>query len=79
MPPMKFDDRRSQCSSRLRNAGGEPDHRGQLRDLPVAQGKQGIGPWTRELAIYVPTAEQMAERAKLLAGMPWLADTVRNS
>jgi hypothetical protein len=38
---------------------------------------QGVGPWTRELSIYVPTAEQMAERAKMLAGMPWLADALR--
>ena len=37
---------------------------------------QGVGPWTRELSIYVPTAEQMAERAKMLAGMPWLADAL---
>jgi hypothetical protein len=34
---------------------------------------QGVGSWTRELLIYVPTAEQMTERAKMLAGMPWLA------
>jgi hypothetical protein len=35
---------------------------------------QGVGPWRRELSIYVPTAEQMAERAKMLAGMPWLTN-----
>jgi hypothetical protein len=34
---------------------------------------QGLGPWTRELSIYMPTAEQMAERAKMLADTPWLA------
>jgi hypothetical protein len=33
---------------------------------------QGIGPWTHELSIYVPTAEQMAKRAKAMAEMPWL-------
>jgi hypothetical protein len=38
---------------------------------------QGVGPWTRELSIYLPTAEQMAKRAKMLAGMPWLADSAR--
>jgi hypothetical protein len=38
---------------------------------------QGIGPWTRELSVYVPTAEQMAERARMLTRMPWLADATR--
>ena len=37
---------------------------------------QGLGPWTRELSIYMPTAEQMAERAKMLADMPWLAEAL---
>ena len=35
---------------------------------------QGIGAWTQEVAVYVPTAEQMAEHAKRLADMPRLAE-----
>jgi hypothetical protein len=35
---------------------------------------QGVGLWQRELSIYLPTAEQMAERAKMIASMPWLWD-----
>jgi hypothetical protein len=31
---------------------------------------QGVGLWQRELSIYMPTAEQMAARAKMLASMP---------
>jgi hypothetical protein len=30
---------------------------------------QGVGSWTRELSIYVPTAEQIAERTKMVAEM----------
>ncbi len=33
---------------------------------------QGVGPWQHELSIYMPTAEQMAERTKMLISMPWL-------
>jgi hypothetical protein len=36
---------------------------------------QGMGPWQSELSIYMPTAEQMADRTKMLASMPWLSDT----
>ena len=69
-----------QCVTRVRNvellANLPTKNRLPVRvDLDV----QGIGPWTRELSIYVPTAEQMAGRAKMLAGMPWLADAARNS
>lgn len=35
----------------------------------------GLGRWQRELSIYMPTAEQMAESAKRRATMPWLSDT----
>ena len=28
----------------------------------------------REMQIYMPTAEQMAERARLLGQMPWVAE-----
>jgi hypothetical protein len=35
---------------------------------------QGIGIWTQTMSIYMPTADQMAERAKILASVPWLAD-----
>jgi hypothetical protein len=69
-----------QCVTRVRNvellADSPTKNRLPVRvDLDV----QGIGPWTRELPIYVPTAEQMADRAKMLAGIPWLTDAVRNS
>ena len=33
---------------------------------------QGVGEWKHELQIYMPTAGQVADRAKTLAGMPWL-------
>jgi hypothetical protein len=69
-----------QCVTRVRKvellAGMPTKNRLPVRvDFDV----QGIGPWTRDLSIYMPTAEQMADRAKMLAGMPWLAGTVRNS
>jgi hypothetical protein len=38
---------------------------------------QGIGRWTRELSVHLPTPEQMAERAKRLAQMPWIRDGLR--
>jgi hypothetical protein len=38
---------------------------------------QGIGSWTRELSIYVATAEQMAVRLKMVAEQPWLSDAFR--
>ena len=31
---------------------------------------QGLGPWERELSIYMPTKEQMIERTKLVAQRP---------
>jgi hypothetical protein len=62
-----------QCVTRVRNVD-------LLADMPTKNwlpvrvdfDVQGIGPWTRELSVYVPTAEQMAERAEVLAEMPWL-------
>ena len=67
-----------QCVTRVRNVELLADTPTENR-LPVRVDfdVQGVGPWTRELSIYVPTAEQMAERAKMLAGMPWLADALR--
>jgi len=67
-----------QCVTRVRNVDLLADMPTNNR-LPVRVDfdVQGIGPWTREMSIYVPTAEQMAERAKMLAGMPWLADALR--
>ena len=38
---------------------------------------QGTGSWTRELSIYVPTAEQMAGRLKAVAEQPWLSEAFR--
>ncbi len=60
-----------QCVTRVRNvdllANMPTKNRLPVRvDFDV----QGVGPWTRELSIYMPTAEQMAERAEMLAGMP---------
>jgi hypothetical protein len=67
-----------QCVTRVRNVDLLADMPTKNR-LPVRVDfdVQGVGPWTRKLSIYVPTAEQMAERAKMLAGMPWLADALR--
>jgi hypothetical protein len=67
-----------QCVTRVRNVDLLADMPTKNR-LPVRVDfdVQGVGPWTHELSIYVPTAEQMAERAKMLAGMPWLADGLR--
>lgn len=67
-----------QCVTRVRNVDLLADMPTKNR-LPVRVDfdVQGVGPWTRELSIYVPTAEQMAEGAKMLAGMPWLADALR--
>jgi len=63
-----------QCVTRVRKAELLADMPTKNR-LPVRVDfeVQGIGPWTRELSIYVPTAEQMAERAKMLGEMPWLS------
>lgn len=38
---------------------------------------QGLGSWRQELTIYMPTREQMAERAQMLAGMPWLPEALK--
>jgi hypothetical protein len=64
-----------QCITRVRNVELLADMPSMNR-LPIRVDfdVQGVGPWTRELSIYMPTAEQMAARAKLLAGMPWLVD-----
>ena len=67
-----------QCVTRVRNVS-------LLSDMPIKNQLpirvdfevQGIGLWTRDLSIYMPTAEQMNERTKMLAGMPWLADALR--
>jgi hypothetical protein len=66
-----------QCVTRVRNVELLADMPTKNR-LPVRVDfdVQGIGPWTRELSVHVPTAEQMADRAKILAGMPWLADAL---
>ena len=58
-----------QCVTRVRNVELLADMPTKNR-LPVRVDLdvQGVGPWTRELSVYVPTAEQMAERAKMLAG-----------
>ena len=34
---------------------------------------QGVGAWQNEFSIYMPTADQMAERAKMIAEKPWLS------
>jgi hypothetical protein len=34
---------------------------------------EGLGPWQHDLAIYMPTREQMDERARILAERPSLA------
>jgi hypothetical protein len=67
-----------QCVTRIRNVDllAETPTKNRL-PIRVDFEVQGVGPWTRELSVYVPTAEQMAERAKMLAGMPWLGDTLR--
>jgi hypothetical protein len=39
--------------------------------IRVALDVQGIGPWTHELSIYVPTAAQMAQIAERSKLMPW--------
>jgi hypothetical protein len=66
-----------QCVTRVRNVDLLADMPTKNR-LPVRVDfdVQGVGQWTCELSVYMPTAEQMAERAKVLAEMPWLA---RNS
>jgi len=35
---------------------------------------QGLGRWQHDLSIYMPTKEQMIERARLLASRPWPAN-----
>jgi hypothetical protein len=69
-----------QCVTRVRNVEVLADTPTKNR-LPVRLDLdvQGIGPWTQEMRVYVPTAEQMVERTKMLAGMPWLADTFRGT
>ncbi len=69
-----------QCVTRVRSvevlADAPTKNRLPVRvDLEV----QGLGPWTRELSVYVPTADQMAGRAKMRAGMPWLAEALKGS
>jgi hypothetical protein len=40
---------------------------------------EGIGTWTQEVAVYVPTAEQMADHAKRLADMRWRAEAAKGN
>lgn len=65
-----------QCVTRVRSvellADSPTDSR---RPVRIALDVQGVGEWVRELPIFMPTAEQMAARAKLLADMPWLEYT----
>jgi hypothetical protein len=63
-----------QCVTRVRNVDllAEMPTKNRL-PVRVDFDVQGIGPWTRELSVYVPTAEQMAERTKMRTAMPWLA------
>ena len=69
-----------QCVTRVRNVEILADAPTKNR-LPVrlALDVQGIGAWTQEVAVYVPTAEQMAEHAKRLADMPWLAEAAKGN
>ena len=64
-----------QCVTRVRDVALLADTPAKNR-LPfrVDFEVQGIGPWQREISIYMPTAEQVAERAQMLASMPWLSD-----
>jgi len=67
-----------QCVTRVRNVDLLADMPTKNR-LPVRVDfdVQGVGQWTRELLIYVPTVEQMAERSKMVAEVPWLVDAFR--
>ncbi len=69
-----------QCVTRVCNvellADSSTDSRFPLR---IVLDVQGIGEWVRELRIFMPTPEQMAAQAKLLAETPWLADTLQRS
>ena len=66
-----------QCVTRVRNLkllSDEPtDNRLPLR---VEFEVQGIGSWSSELSVYLPTPEEMAEREKMVAERPWLYDTL---
>jgi hypothetical protein len=66
-----------QCVTRVRNveilADAPTKNRLPVRlDLDI----QGIGAWTQEVAVYVPTSEKMADHAKRLADVPWLAEAL---
>lgn len=65
-----------QCVTRVHNvellAPTREDKRLPVRvDFEV----QGLGRWERELSIYMPTAEEMAERARMLQSRDWLSVT----
>jgi hypothetical protein len=66
-----------QCVMRVRGvellADTPTDNRLPIR---VTLDVQGVGEWVRELPINIPTTEQMAERARMLADMPWLTDAI---
>jgi len=40
--------------------------------IRIALNVQGVGEWVKELAIFMPTAEEMAARAKMMIEMPWV-------
>ena len=67
-----------QCVTRVRDvellADSPTDNRLPVR---IALDVQGVGEWLQEMSIFMPTAEQMAARAKLLADTPWLEGTTR--
>ncbi|MFG1396141.1 hypothetical protein [Roseixanthobacter pseudopolyaromaticivorans] len=59
------------CVNRVRDFALLADEpMGNKIPVRIALDVQGVGPWEREMQIYMPTAEQMAERARLLAEMP---------
>lgn len=63
-----------QCVTRVRSVEVLADTPANNR-LPVRMDLevQGLGSWKQEVAVYIPTVEQMAERAQMLASTPWLA------
>jgi hypothetical protein len=66
-----------QCVTRVRDvellADSPTDNRLPVR---IALDVQGVGEWLQEMSIFMPTAEQMAARAKPLADTPWLEGTL---
>ncbi len=65
-----------QCVTRVRSVELLADNRMDNKlPMRIILDVQGVGKWMREISIFMPTAEQMAERAKLREDMPWLATT----